>query len=319
MAAQLTSARARRLPLGKARKPMAALGSRRFDARVLPWLLLAPALLVMVGLIGYPIIRTVWLSLHSGTDLTTGSFVGLSQYGNLFADPEFRAALLRTVLFSAVNVTLTMVVALAVALILDMRGTRGKVLGVVVMLPWAMPRIASGIVWKWMFDAQYGTVNWVLTSIGLHHFDGYAWFNTGLRSLVVISAAWIWQSVPFVAIALLAGLRSNPVEVMEAATVDGAGYWQVVFRIRLPMLRPLITVLLVMSTIWAFQAFDYFFVMTVPPGGPNHGTEVLSLLTWLDAFSLLLQGKAAAIAVVMFVILTCVTLIYVKVLREDLD
>jgi len=282
----------------------------------LPWLLLLPALLVILGLVAYPIIETFWLSFHAGTDLTTGPFVGVDQYRALFADPGFRAALLRTALFSVFNVAATMVVGLLVALVLDALKTRGRLLGVIVLLPWAMPRVASGIVWKWMFDAQYGTVNWVLNGVGLHQFSGYSWFNNGFSSLVVISAAWIWQSVPFIAIAMLAGLRSNPPEIIEAAQVDGARFWRLVLRVRLPMLRPLLTVLLVMSTIWAFQAFDYFFVMTVPPGGPDHSTEVLSLLTWLNAFSLLQQGKAAAIAVITFVILAVVTLVYVRNFRE---
>ena len=289
---------------------------RRFDSAALPWVLLLPALVVILGLVAYPIIETFWLSFHAGTDLSTGPFVGLSQYRGLADDPDFRAALVRTVYFCVFNVVATMVIGLLVALVLDALKTRGRLLGVVVLLPWAMPRVASGIVWKWMFDAQYGTVNWALNSIGLHRFSGYAWFNSGFSSLVVISAAWIWQSVPFIAIALLAGLRSNPQEIIEAAQVDGASYWRLIFRVRLPMLRPLLVVLLVMSTIWAFQAFDYFFVMTVPPGGPDHSTEVLSLLTWLNAFSLLQQGKAAAIAVVTFLILAVATLVYVRSFRE---
>jgi ABC-type sugar transport system permease subunit len=282
----------------------------------LPWLLLLPALLVILGLVAYPIIETIWLSFHAGTNLTTGPLVGVDQYRSLFADPGFRAALVRTVLFSVINVVATMVTGIGVALVLDALGGRGRVLGVIVLLPWAMPRVASGIVWKWMFDAQYGTVNWTLNGLGLHQFSGYSWFNSGFSSLVVISAAWVWQSVPFIAIAMLAGLRSNPPEILEAAQVDGARFWRLLFRVRLPMLRPLLTVLLVMSTIWAFQAFDYFFVMTVPPGGPDHSTEVLSLLTWLNAFSLLQQGKAAAIAVITFVILAVVTLVYVRNFRE---
>lgn len=302
--------------LPAARKTAARRWSRRLDSTALPWLLLLPALLVILGLVAYPIIETFWLSFHAGTDLSTGPFVGLDQYRALFADPGFRAALLRTVLFSVFNVAATMVIGLLVALVLDALRTPGRVLGVIVLLPWAMPRVASGIVWKWMFDAQYGTVNWALNAIGLHQFSGYSWFNNGFSSLVVISAAWIWQSVPFIAIAMLAGLRSNPAEIIEAAQVDGARFWRLVLRVRLPMLRPLLTVLLVMSTIWAFQAFDYFFVMTVPPGGPDHSTEVLSLLTWLNAFSLLQQGKAAAIAVITFVILAVVTLLYIRNFRE---
>ena len=289
---------------------------RHFDSTALPWLLLLPALVVILGLVAYPIIETIWLSFHAGTNLSTGPFVGLSQYRSLADDPDFRAALVRTIYFSVFNVVATLVIGLLVALVLDALKTRGRLLGVIVLLPWAMPRVASGIVWKWMFDAQYGTVNWALNSVGLHQFNGYAWFNSGFSSLVVISAAWIWQSVPFIAIALLAGLRSNPPEIIEAAQVDGAPYWRLIFRVRLPMLRPLLVVLLVMSTIWAFQAFDYFFVMTVPPGGPDHSTEVLSLLTWLNAFSLLQQGKAAAIAVLTFVILAVATLTYVRSFRE---
>jgi ABC-type sugar transport system permease subunit len=292
---------------------------RRFDSTALPWLLLLPALLVILGLVAYPIIDTFWLSFHAGTGLTTGPFVGLAQYKGLADDPDFRAALLRTIYFCAFNVVATLVIGILVALVLDALNTKGRLLGVIVLLPWAMPRVASGIVWKWMFDAQYGTVNWALNAIGLHQFNGYAWFNSGFSSLVVISGAWIWQSVPFISIAMLAGLRSNPREIIEAAQVDGARYWRTVFRVRLPMLRSLLVVLVVMSTIWAFQAFDYFFVMTVPPGGPDHSTEVLSLLTWLNAFALLDQGKAAAIAVVTFVILAVATLVYVRSFREAVD
>jgi len=304
------------LPAARGRSAAARRWGRHLDSTALPWLLLLPALVVILGLVAYPIIETIWLSFHAGTDLSTGPFVGLSQYRSLADDPDFRAALVRTIYFSVFNVVATMVIGLLVALVLDALRSRGRLLGVIVLLPWAMPRVASGIVWKWMFDAQYGTVNWALNSAGLHQFNGYAWFNSGFSSLVVISAAWIWQSVPFIAIALLAGLRSNPHEIIEAAQVDGAPYWRLVFRVRLPMLRPLLVVLLVMSTIWAFQAFDYFFVMTVPPGGPDHSTEVLSLLTWLNAFSLLQQGKAAAIAVLTFVILAVATLMYVRSFRE---
>ena len=304
------------LPAARRTTTAARRWRRHFDSTALPWLLLLPALVVILGLVAYPIVETFWLSFHAGTDLSTGSFVGLAQYRSLADDPDFRAALVRTIYFCVFNVVATMVIGVLVALVLDALKTRGRLLGVIVLLPWAMPRVASGIVWKWMFDAQYGTVNWALNSIGLHQFNGYAWFNSGFSSLVVISAAWIWQSVPFIAIAMLAGLRSNPQEIIEAAQVDGAPYWRLVFRVRLPMLRPLLVVLLVMSTIWAFQAFDYFFVMTVPPGGPDHSTEVLSLLTWLNAFSLLQQGKAAAIAVVTFLILGVATLVYVRSFRE---
>ncbi|WP_329086156.1 carbohydrate ABC transporter permease [Streptosporangium sp. NBC_01469] len=289
----------------------------RFDRHGLPGLLLAPLLVVVIGVVGYPIVRTIWLSFHEGEYLRTGPWNGLANYGELFTDPYFLAALLRTTIFAIVCVGGTLLVSLAVALVLDAGPWMARVVTVIVLLPWAMPRVASGIVWKWIFNDQYGIANWLLVGIGLDQFEGYAWFNSGFTSLVAITIAVVWHSVPFIAISMLAGLRATRGEVLEAARVDGATFTQSLLRVRLPMMKPLLTILGVMSTIFAYQSFDHFVVMTTPPGGPSHSTEVLSLLTWLQAFTVLDQGTAAAMAVVTFVLLAGITAIYVRLTKED--
>ncbi|GAA0995352.1 sugar ABC transporter permease [Acrocarpospora macrocephala] len=298
----------------RARPPRRSLRLDRFG---LPSLLLAPLLAVVVGVVGYPIVRTIWLSFHEGEYLISGPFNGLDNYTALFADPYFVAALIRTTLFAVVCVCCTLLISLAVALVLDVGSWLTRIVTVIVLLPWAMPRVASGIVWKWIFNDQYGIANWLLVSLGFDQFQGYAWFNSGFSSLVAITIAVVWHSVPFIAISMLAGLRATRGEVLEAARVDGANFMQLLLRIRLPMMKPLLTILGVMSTIFAYQSFDHFLVMTTPPGGPSHSTEVLSLLTWLQAFTVLDQGAAAAMAVVTFVLLAGITAVYVRLSKED--
>lgn len=290
-----------------------------FERKVLPWAFLAPLLLVVGSVVGYPVVRTIWLSFHEGEFFRTGAFVGLQNYYEIFGDPYYTAALARTTVFAVAVVSATILISLAVALVLDSAPRYAKVLSVIVLLPWAMPRVASGIVWKWMFDDQYGVVNWALVNLlRLDSFAGYSWFQTGTPAMVAITVAVVWHSVPFVAVSLFAGLRSTHGEVVEAARVDGANSWQVLRHIRLPMIRPLLVVMTTISTIWAYQSFDHFLVMTTPPGGPNHSTEVLSLLTWLDAFASLNQGTASAMAVVLFCMLSAITVLYVRLNREEI-
>ncbi len=289
----------------------------RFDRHGLPWLMLTPLVAVIVGVVGYPIVRTVWYSLHKGRYLRMGAWVGLDNYRQIFSDHYFVAALVRTTVFAVVCVALTMVLSLAIAVVIDEAPRVARVLTVIVLLPWAMPRVASGIIWKWMFNDQYGVVNWLLSSLGLHGFRGFAWFNSGFTALVAITAAVVWHSVPFIALSMIAGLRSTRTEVLEAARVDGASALQCLLRVRLPMIRPLLLILGIMSTIFAYQSFDHFLVMTTPPGGPSHSTEVLSLLTWLQAFSSLDAGTAAAMAIVTFVLLAIIASVYIRLQRED--
>lgn len=271
------------------------------------------------GLIGYPVLRTMWLSFHEaglGTLMGQGAeFAGFSNYVEVFSDPDLRQSAVNTVVFGLSCVLATMVLGIAVALLLNLP-FRGRVLlGVIVLLPWAMPRVAAAIVWEWLFNDQYGIVNWALTTVGFEQLDGYAWFNERFTAFVVIGIVVVWQSFPFVALSMLAGLQTVSADVLDAARVDGANAWQRLRHITLPMLKPLLLVLVVISTIWDFKVFDQVYVMT--QGGPARSTEVLSISTWREAFTQLEFGLASALAMVMFALLLAVTVVYIRMVRED--
>jgi ABC-type sugar transport system permease subunit len=294
-----------------------AASRRRLQLKIIPWLLMAPTMVGIALVIGYPFVRTVWLSLHEGRGLRTGDWVGLHNYVEMVTDGQTQAAFVRTVVLTAVTVIGSMVAALLIALVLNSGLPGMKLLTVLVVLPWAMPRVSAAILWKWAFDSQYGVVNWLLSSLGLSMFDDYGWFNSVNSALVVVAVAIIWAKIPFLAIAMLAALKSVPGDIVEAARLDGASAFKVLLRIKVPVMRPVIIVLFVLATIQAFQAFDHIYVMTVPPGGPNHSTEILSLLTYLEAFAFLEGGMGSALAMLTFAVLAVVTALYVRLQREE--
>jgi len=291
----------------------------RFDNQLLPALFLAPSALFIFGLTIWPVVQTFRMSLTAADlrSLMTGEyeFIGLENFVDIVTDAHLRVVFLQTALFGLACVVVTLVLGMAVALLLNTRFRGHTVLGVLVMLPWAVPAVAGSIVWQWMFHDQYGIINWALTSIGLAGFDGFPWFNNKYTAFFAIGMVVVWQGFPFVALCLLAGLKSVSGEVLEAAKVDGSGPWQTVRLIIMPILKPLILVLVVISTIWNFKIFDQVYVMT--RGGPARATEVLAITTWREAFTQHDFGLAAALAVAMFLILAVITALYLWLIRDD--
>ncbi|MGH2770124.1 MAG: carbohydrate ABC transporter permease, partial [Actinomycetota bacterium] len=277
-----------------------------------------PAALVIFGLLLYPVGQTFWLSFRRAglSFLVTGEsrFVGLRNYVEMLGDPHLRRVMVTTAVFGLACVAGTMGVGLGVALLLNQRFRGRGLLTVLVLLPWAMPRVAAGIVWRWLFDDRYGLINWALASMGAEFFDGFAWFNARLPAFAAIGMVVVWQAFPFVALALRAGLSSIPAEVGEAARVDGARPWQQLRHITLPMLKPLLLVLLVISTIWDFKIFDQVYVMT--QGGPARSTELMAIAVWREAFTRLNLGTAASLAMILFAILAAITALYVRVVQS---
>ena len=292
---------------------------QRFDRTLLPPLLLAPALLIIFGLVGYPVLRTFWLSFHDAglAAMVSGEmeFVGLDNYVTVLSDPHYRRVFLVTAVFGLACVVGTMGLGVGVALLLNQPFKGRVVLGVLVLLPWAMPRVAAATIWRWMFHDQYGVVNWLFTTFGFSNFEGFAWFVSPLRAFIAIGVVVIWQSFPFVALSVLAALQSIPQDVVEAARLDGASPLQRLRHITLPMIKPVLLVMVIISTIWNFKVFDQVFVMT--EGGPARSTEVLAIATWREAFTRLDFGLASALAIAMFFILTLVTIVYVRAIRDD--
>jgi ABC-type sugar transport system permease subunit len=292
---------------------------QRFDNQFLPAIFLAPSAVFIFGLTIWPVFQTFRMSLTSADlrSLMTGEheFIGLENFVSIATDAHLRVVFFQTAVFGLACVLATMVLGMAVALLLNTRFTGHTLLGVTVMLPWAVPAVAGSIVWQWMFHDQYGIINWTLTSIGMTGFDGFPWFNNKYTAFFAIGMVVVWQGFPFVALCLLAGLKSVSGEVLEAAKIDGAGPWQTVRLIIMPILKPLILVLVVISTIWNFKIFDQVYVMT--RGGPARATEVLAITTWREAFTQHDFGLAAALAVAMFLILAVITALYLWLIRDD--
>ncbi|MGE5577061.1 MAG: carbohydrate ABC transporter permease [Syntrophothermus sp.] len=284
-----------------------------------PYGLLAPALISLLGLMIYPLLNTVWLSFYKYSLLDILSqnktWIWFGNYLAIFKDPFFWQVLRNTVLFAAACVVVTMLVGFAVAMLLNVKFPGRSLLGVAVLLPWVIPRVAASIVWKWIFNDQYGILNYFLVLLGFDQFKEFSWFSTQMRAFTSVLIVVVWQSFPFVAFSLLAGFQSISSEIYEAAEVDGASWWQKLTRITLPMLKHLLLILVILETVWDFKIFDQIYVMT--EGGPAQSTYVLGIYAWIEAFGNMRMGRASAIAMIMFAILALVTWIYIKVLSKE--
>jgi N,N'-diacetylchitobiose transport system permease protein len=285
----------------------------------LPLLLLLPAAIIIVGLIGYPLGKTIWLSFTDTRlgDLIQGSgpWVGLDNFKEVFTDDHLRTSLINTVVFGTACVIGTMVFGFAVALLLNQKLRGNLFFGIAVLLPWAVPALAASAIWKWLFDDSYGFVNWALVELGFSQFKDYAWFASRNSAYVSIFVTVVWQSFPFIALSLLAGLQTLPKETLHAASVDGASAWQRFRLVTLPLLRPIVAVLVVFSTIWDFKIFDQIYVMA--QGVPERGADTAAVSAYRESFALGHYGTGSAVAVVLFLVLLVFSIVYVRMIGKE--
>jgi ABC-type sugar transport system permease subunit len=259
--------------------PPAAGVARKADRR-LGYALVAPVVILLLLVTGYPLVYNLWNSFHNVVLSNAGApqnFVGLRNYQELATATGFPQALARTLAFTAVSVVLETVAALGLALMLH-RGFRGRgLMRAAILIPWAVPTVVSAMLWTTMFDQRSGFVDYVL---GLLHLPGSntTWLAGEWTAWAAILVADAWKNVPFIAIILLAGLQLIPGDVYEAARIDGATAWQSFRRMTLPLLRPALMVAVIFRTLQAFLVFDIIYIMT--GGGPGTTTETLSYLNW---------------------------------------
>ncbi len=275
---------------------------------------MAPALVVLAAVAFVPLAGTVWESLHLH-DLRMPwrgrPFIGLANYAEALGDARFRAALLHTLAFTAVSVTLEMTLGLVLALGMH-RVTRGRgVVRLAVLLPWAVPTVVAGLVWRFMFEGRTGLANVVLLRLGILD-RPLVWFIHPLAAWVPIVLADTWKMTPFVALLLLAGLQTIDPTLYEAARVDGAPAWRQLREITLPLLRPAILAALVFRTLDAFRVFDLVYVLT--GGGPGTATEPVSLLAFDSLLQDLRFGYGSALSVLIFLVTFVLALVYIRLL-----
>jgi multiple sugar transport system permease protein/N,N'-diacetylchitobiose transport system permease protein len=279
-------------------------------------LLLLPSVVVVFGIVIYPILRTLYSSLYDINSPFPGSypFVGLDNYANAVGNPDFWAAVERTAYFTIVSTGLELVFGLGIAMLLNAPLRARWLFRSIVVLPWALPTIVNGALWRYIYNAQYGVLNAILTQIGLqNHY--HAWLNSQTFALNAVIFADVWKNTSLVAFLLLAGLTTIPRELYEAAKVDGVSAWQAFWRITLPMLKPAIVVVLVLRTIEAFKVFDIIYVMT--RGGPANGTQSVALYTYQQAFSNELFGYGAALATLIVVFIAAFAIVYMRAIRSE--
>ncbi|MFK8256265.1 carbohydrate ABC transporter permease [Erwinia sp. AnSW2-5] len=281
------------------------------------WVLLAPMLIVMAMLTAWPLLRTIWLSFTDAELIGSGAqtgYVGLDNYLYALTDPDFRAAIGRTLYFTVISVALEGVIGVLVALLLNQKFTGRNVLRVLVILPWALPTIVNAMMWRLNFNPDYGSINALLTQAGI--IDGYrSWLGSPDSALNAVMLADVWKNYPLVTLLVLAAMQSIPEDLYEAARLDGAPAWRRFRAITFPAIVGALSVALVLRTIDAFKVFDIIYVMT--RGGPVDSTKTLSFYVYQESFSYLRAGSGAAYAILMTLMCSVLIALYMAMLYRQ--
>ena len=288
---------------------------RRRSFNHLPYALITPASLAIFGILAFPLGMLVWISLqHYGLrELIAhqGQWVGLDNYRVILADPLFQQVVVRSLIFTVANVALTVILSTLIALLLlrVSRTVRTILMGGLVFV-WATPVIVAIDIWQWMFDFEFGIVNYVLTQIHAGNFIHHNWFDNPIQGLTVITVVVVWGAIPFVTITLFAALLQVPDDVLEAAEIDGAKPWQIFWNITAPILKPIFLIVISLSTLWDFQVFNQVYVLLNQR--PSSDYFLIAVYSYRESFGVTQYGLGAAIAVVMVLILVVVTFFYVR-------
>jgi ABC-type glycerol-3-phosphate transport system permease component len=273
-----------------------------------PALLATPTLLAVFLVIGIPLGYSLLLSFNETNVLThRWVFVGLGNYAEAFADPAFLAAFGRTAVFAAATVLAGLVIGTGMAVVLNGRFPGRGLLRGVVLIPWAMSPVAVGILWSWIFNGEYGPLDAVLLDLGIINTPVH-WLGNGTLAFALVALVYVWNQAPLTCLLLLGGLQSMPDSLHKAARVDGAGPWRRFCHITLPWLRPMMLLVLVLTTINAVMAFDLFWIIT--QGGPGSATSVFAWMGYVEAFQYFRFGEGAAVLYLLTVVCLVLAAVY---------
>jgi ABC-type sugar transport system permease subunit len=286
--------------------------------KYLPQILITPSTLVIFGVMFVPIVFALYMSVNGitfkGAD-TIYTFVGLGNYIDIFTkDPWFVESLVVTISFTLITVAAEMILGVGIALVLNKEfHGRGFVRGLMI-LPWAMPTVVNGVMWKWILNSDYGALNALLTNIGIIE-ENINWLGTPAGAFFSVLVANVWKETPYVVLLTIAALSTIPKDLYEAGSIDGAGGWRAFWKITLPLMKPVILILAITKTIWAFQTFDLVAIMT--SGGPENATNLLSYYIHRVAFKMTKFGLAGAMSYTLSIVCFVLTFIYIKIFMGD--
>ena len=279
------------------------------------WLLLAPSLVLLGGLVVFPIVYNAWLSLFDKhAFLPVQRFVGLGHYVYFAHDEEFWNSFGHGLVYAGTTLVLQIAIGIPTALLLN-EAFRGRtLLRGIVLFPYVIPTIVAVILWKWLLNDSYGLVNHLLVALGLTRMP-VAWLGKDwiMASLVITS---VWQFFPFVVVTYLARLQTIPPELYEAATVDGAGAWRRFAHVTLPQTRSVLFVIVLLRSIWMFTKFDTPWLM-IQGGGAEPYIRTLPVYTFQRTFAYYEAGRGSAMAVLMFLLLVVAAVVYMRLWRRE--
>jgi len=279
------------------------LGSKK--EKRLAWLFVLPTLTLVVGVYAYPILTTLVYSVTT-IDIATYTireFVGLRNFQYIVSNEFFSPTLIRTIYFGMMVVVMTILLAIGVSLLININFKGNKILKIIILLPWAVPPVVSGVMWSQMFQYEFGFINKIIKIFGGQ--GDTIWLGSPTLALHVLIITEIWRWLPFATLFIFAAMQTIPRSVIEAAAIDGAGYFKTVKGVILPIIVPGIIPVAIFLFVSAMKAFDTIFVLTA--GGPRSGTTTLNYLVYLQGFQQFKFGRAAATAYILtFVILAVI-------------
>jgi N,N'-diacetylchitobiose transport system permease protein len=290
--------------------------SRRIAGGAVPYLLVAPVVLVLGAILGYPIYNLVRLSLqrYGLFELIQhrGVYIGLHNFGSVLHDPVFWHTLLRTVVFTVANVGLTIVLGTLLALLLVQVSSWVRILMTAgLVLVWAMPPVVAVQVWNWITNIQNGVLNYLLTEIHAGDYFQHNWYVTPFSQLSVTTTLVVWGALPFVVITVYAALSQVPSELVEAAEIDGAASWRVFKDVTMPVLTPALLILTSLSILWDFGVFTQPYLL-IGQGHVVPDNYLMGIYLFEEGYVKADFGRGAAISILMLVIVALLSVVYVR-------
>ena len=288
--------------------------NRSYDERT-AFIFLAPLAAVLLAIAAFPILYSFYISLYDLklTRPQSVPFVWFDNYVAVLSDPKFWDAVERTVAFSVMSVAAIVTIALLVALLLNEEFTGRRVLSAVLLIPWAIPYVANALMWRWIYDSNYGALNGALYQ--LDFINNYmVWLGDSRKTLALIANAFVWKEMPLAAILLLVGLKTIPADLYAAAKVDGANTIQRFFHITLPGLKGSFALVMIYETMMAIRHFDLFFVLT--EGGPGDASHVVAWRIYVETFRNLSFGIGAAMSYILSLATLALSYAFVRALAQ---
>ncbi|MDO5797470.1 MAG: sugar ABC transporter permease [Eubacteriales bacterium] len=284
--------------------------------KIAPYLYVMPVLILLLIMYGYPLIKSIIMSLQDYKLTSSGSapFNDFANFKKMFSDTDFLLLLKNSLIYVIISVMAQFVLGLILALCLKTKFRGRGIYQSIVFLPWAFSSFVVGLMFRWSFNGEYGVVNDILMKMGIIK-ENVAWLGTPGLSLAVVIIAMIWMGIPFFGIMILAALQSVPDDIYEAADIDGCGMFRKFFSLTLPYIKPTIIMTVLLRTIWIFNSFDLIVIIT--GGGPVNYSQTLPSYMYSKAFASYDFGLASAFGVLLIVILGIYAVLFLKLSNYD--